>query len=108
MTEKEVAVLGQLTPQDYLQFMQGVWAQVTVLAPDELMAREAFSKFSKVLNDLEALVVVELEHEGKCTSETFRKLEVLRQKMNEAYSVLENEVGEYNWSKIQVKHECTI
>ena len=82
MTEQELAVLGHLTPQDYLQFMQGVWAEVTVLTPGKLRDRELFSRFSSALDELEILVVKKLKQEKEVSPTVLRTLEKFRKEMD--------------------------
>lgn len=82
MTDKELAVLGQLSPQDYLLLMQTVWAQVTVLPPGKLGDREVFLRFSGVLNELETLVVVDLKSGKKTSPVILQTLEKIRKDMD--------------------------
>lgn len=96
MTEKELAVLGQFAPQDYLQFMQGTWAKVTVLTPGKLGVQETFSRFFGVLNEFETLVVEELRSETTILLETLRSLETLRKKTDNAFQELQTELKSYD------------
>jgi hypothetical protein len=94
MTEQELAVLGRLTPQDYLQFMQGVWAEATVLASGELKDLVLFSNFSDLLSELEIVVIKKSKRDIQ--PENLRSLEMLRGEIDNALLELQKEMKLYD------------
>ena len=81
----EITALEQLSPQDHLLYMQGVWAQITELGLERIETRMAFLEFSRILDKLEIFVVENLGKEEKFALEISRTLNMLREEIDGRY-----------------------
>lgn len=90
----DITALEQLSPQDHLRYMQGVWAYVVELAPEHLKAKESFIRFSSVLNEFEKWVVYELNDHFICEQEILFITNQMKEQMNMAYETLISDLEE--------------
>lgn len=86
----EITALEQLSPQDHLLFMQGVWAHIIELTPEHLNVEEPFDDFSMILNEFEEWIFNELNgFSSFCVSENPHASNCrMRERMDNAYSEL--------------------
>lgn len=85
----EITALEQLSPQDHLLYMQGVWAQITELTPERLGVQASFYEFSTKLNELESLVVKGLKQENQLSDNKDSSVGILlRMEVDRAYELL--------------------